>query len=155
MRFYCAVNTCAFCFAVRFLNCFSVWCARRLVPSRYDFLRNCICSYFIFIPVVACECYECLRFFMLFLFVFLFVCLFTMPQDGTEVNDVQLPPWANGPADFILKHRAALEVRKYCSRIMPSTRYRLRWPGVQHICCCVCKGLNGHNWAFRHRSSAI
>ncbi|CAN0449210.1 unnamed protein product, partial [Laminaria digitata] len=30
-------------------------------------------------------------------------------QDGTEVNDVQLPPWANGPADFILKHRAALE----------------------------------------------
>ncbi|CAM9650276.1 unnamed protein product, partial [Hapterophycus canaliculatus] len=30
-------------------------------------------------------------------------------QDGTEINDVLLPPWASGPADFILKHRAALE----------------------------------------------
>ncbi|CAN0397782.1 unnamed protein product, partial [Discosporangium mesarthrocarpum] len=27
-----------------------------------------------------------------------------------EVDDVKLPPWANCPADFILKHRAALEV---------------------------------------------
>ncbi|CAM9507607.1 unnamed protein product, partial [Ectocarpus sp. 8 AP-2014] len=38
---------------------------------------------------------------------------FGKAQDGTEINDVQLPPWAGGPADFILKHRAALEVR-YC-----------------------------------------
>ncbi|CAB1115756.1 unnamed protein product [Ectocarpus sp. CCAP 1310/34] len=34
---------------------------------------------------------------------------FGKAQDGTEINDVQLPPWAGGPADFILKHRAALE----------------------------------------------
>lgn len=37
-----------------------------------------------------------------------------LDQDGTIVNDVQLPPWANGPADFILKHRAALEVSESC-----------------------------------------
>lgn len=47
-----------------------------------------------------------------FVCVCVFVCMFAMMfQDGTEVNDVQLPPWARGPADFIQKHRAALEVK--------------------------------------------
>ena len=30
-------------------------------------------------------------------------------QNGQNVNDVDLPPWASDPDDFIAKHRAALE----------------------------------------------
>ena len=30
-------------------------------------------------------------------------------QDGQQVDDVELPPWAHNSADFIAKHRAALE----------------------------------------------
>ncbi|XP_069705161.1 protein FAN-like [Periplaneta americana] len=30
-------------------------------------------------------------------------------HDGTKIGDVQLPPWANGPADFVNKLRDALE----------------------------------------------
>ncbi|XP_043276506.1 protein FAN-like isoform X2 [Venturia canescens] len=30
-------------------------------------------------------------------------------HDGTKIGDVQLPPWANGPADFIKKLRNAME----------------------------------------------
>ncbi|EFJ53179.1 hypothetical protein VOLCADRAFT_46335, partial [Volvox carteri f. nagariensis] len=30
-------------------------------------------------------------------------------QNGRSVDDVELPPWATGPRDFLAKHRAALE----------------------------------------------
>ena len=30
-------------------------------------------------------------------------------QDGIALHDVQLPPWAKDPYDFVCKHRAALE----------------------------------------------
>ncbi|XP_028409384.1 neurobeachin-like [Dendronephthya gigantea] len=34
---------------------------------------------------------------------------FGVDDDGRVIDDVQLPPWANSPEDFIAKHRAALE----------------------------------------------
>jgi hypothetical protein len=30
-------------------------------------------------------------------------------KDGKGIDDVELPEWANGPEDFIRKHRACLE----------------------------------------------
>lgn len=32
-----------------------------------------------------------------------------MRQNGKSLDDVELPPWAASPADFIVKHRQALE----------------------------------------------
>ena len=30
-------------------------------------------------------------------------------QNGAAVGDVELPPWADGPDDFLRRHRGALE----------------------------------------------
>jgi hypothetical protein len=38
-------------------------------------------------------------------------------QSGHVVGDVVLPPWANSAADFILKHRAALESDHVAMRV--------------------------------------
>lgn len=32
---------------------------------------------------------------------------FGVRQNGQPVNNVQLPPWANGPDDMLAKHRCA------------------------------------------------
>jgi hypothetical protein len=34
---------------------------------------------------------------------------FGVRQNGQPVNNVQLPPWANGPDDMLAKHRYALD----------------------------------------------
>ena len=39
-------------------------------------------------------------------------------QDGVEVDDVRLPPWAASPRQFVKKLRAALE-SDHVSRMLP------------------------------------
>ena len=40
-------------------------------------------------------------------------------QTGTIINDVQLPPWAKSPRDFLKKNRKALE-SAHCTKFLPS-----------------------------------
>ena len=43
---------------------------------------------------------------------------FGVTQNGTIINDVELPVWANSPKDFLKKNRMALE-SNYCTRHLP------------------------------------
>ena len=47
-------------------------------------------------------------------------------QDGVRVDDVQLPPWAKDPFDFVVKHREALESEHVSARLHRTPPCRLR-----------------------------
>jgi hypothetical protein len=64
-----------------------------------------------------------------------------MRQSGAAVGDVELPPWADGPDDFLRRHRAALEGAYVSANLhhwIDLIFGRARRDSAPHAACSTC-----------------